>query len=974
MDECIPGPGGPPGRGEINVIQGDGSVRTYPSRYRVEVVSFDVHDEGDDGINEPGEHLIVSNIVVTNNGQMPTPRVAQLHLTIRRSKWLTPVFMPLELPSGIQPGESVTVPGVLWAMINNETAGRVKGTLLHAKEIVSLRAFSQRLEREVPEFAGGCEVLFQYPLLMTAPRYLDCVIKGTTVKFSWSISNISSKPHGRTELKPREAGTSLSDPSGMFHLERAHHDTPHEVTDLIDVLEPGEKMPVMVELHVSDVVNEFTTGTLAVILQLADPHTGMSRPVVTFDLRIQVSPPYRYNPASRALLVINAQSNNPFVLQILNFIETGLHLPVDVFNLSLNGSMKLSETRQSVLPNYAGKSVIIFGNTMNHFQNGAREPWELLDMAETFALARGGTSFLVVAPTNIPSLKTFAHMLLVPGSGPSQDPAAGETIPTAKEIAQKLATMSPIRTSITLPVKKMLMRSMNGVLTSAATSTQEMLADKFPLRQFVVSRMELDAPADAPDDGKKKSKPKDGGLSIVEGLPQSAKLFATLQQFSAVQNEQGISEYNVAVVTHLLPFRDQCAIFWNLAGRETARGVSVGVAYAGNALGHLRSGYDAQEAEQFVSGKACEAISWSIATQLSSELSYFCAGSGAGGPSSGLLAQLPLLDYFVSSAPVSLHPAPGAAGTAEQIFAPLLNILGNLRAVTSPLSIGQSLGQHLTGPGQRRKKLNAMVVEQVAEPLVNKLLAIALNTTTTAPASPLSPSTTLLTPPPSSPSVSESSSVPELKRKKSARFTLKLLGRKSKAPPMPLPPSPSATTVGSSASNESPAAITTLTKTKTKSGAVSPALLTKNKSLTQAVADIEKDAKKRLADIKQSSPQLTRVARAHALACGALGSSYGGDGQFLDLLMVNQGTASILDIQAAGKDKQTTVVIMLHHEWATLHGQLAQRRAQLEGDEVAGWAKLAELMVVSPAGRRTEEWEGDWRAAELGVGVERLVV
>ena len=34
----------------------------------LKVVSFDVEDENQDGINEPGEHIIVKNLIVENVG------------------------------------------------------------------------------------------------------------------------------------------------------------------------------------------------------------------------------------------------------------------------------------------------------------------------------------------------------------------------------------------------------------------------------------------------------------------------------------------------------------------------------------------------------------------------------------------------------------------------------------------------------------------------------------------------------------------------------------------------------------------------------------------------------------------------------------------------------------------------------------------------------------------------------------------
>lgn len=60
--------GGAQGSSQVTVKRNDGTEATYPTRYELKVVSFDVVDENDDGINEPGEHLIVKNIRVQNTG------------------------------------------------------------------------------------------------------------------------------------------------------------------------------------------------------------------------------------------------------------------------------------------------------------------------------------------------------------------------------------------------------------------------------------------------------------------------------------------------------------------------------------------------------------------------------------------------------------------------------------------------------------------------------------------------------------------------------------------------------------------------------------------------------------------------------------------------------------------------------------------------------------------------------------------
>lgn len=121
-------------------------------------------------------------------GRMPSPRGNVLQVLIRSTPWLEPVSSePLTLPREIQPGATVRVSGVLKALIKNETSTRPSGTSFVAHDKVSLVAFFERLQRPLPEFAGGVDVTYQYPLVMSIPKYVDCISKEDSVKFSWTV-------------------------------------------------------------------------------------------------------------------------------------------------------------------------------------------------------------------------------------------------------------------------------------------------------------------------------------------------------------------------------------------------------------------------------------------------------------------------------------------------------------------------------------------------------------------------------------------------------------------------------------------------------------------------------------------------------------------------------------------------------------------------------------------------------------------
>jgi hypothetical protein len=166
------------------------SEATYPSPYNLQVVKFDIIDENEDGINEPGEHIIVHNICVRNTGGMPSPELRSIHILIQGTQFLEPITSePLELPRSIQPGQEVEVPGVVRAYIRNEWSEKPIGTDLNYFDNIQLLAtFNERLNRPIPNFCGLTQIQIRHPLRLDSPTYLDCVAKGDKVRFQWVVS------------------------------------------------------------------------------------------------------------------------------------------------------------------------------------------------------------------------------------------------------------------------------------------------------------------------------------------------------------------------------------------------------------------------------------------------------------------------------------------------------------------------------------------------------------------------------------------------------------------------------------------------------------------------------------------------------------------------------------------------------------------------------------------------------------------
>ena len=119
---------------------------------------------------------------------MRSPTAHGFKVLVRPTSWLAPVTSePLEIPPNIQPGQTVTLPGTLYAFIKHESETRRLGTTFLVEDKIGLVAYSERLERMIPEFYGPQSIVYRYPLVMSNPRYLDCVVKGEIVRFSWRV-------------------------------------------------------------------------------------------------------------------------------------------------------------------------------------------------------------------------------------------------------------------------------------------------------------------------------------------------------------------------------------------------------------------------------------------------------------------------------------------------------------------------------------------------------------------------------------------------------------------------------------------------------------------------------------------------------------------------------------------------------------------------------------------------------------------
>lgn len=542
----------------------NGTESTYPSRYQLVVVGFEVYDENGDGVNEPGEHVLVTKIYVQNTGGMPSPTQCQIPVLIHGSMWLDPIQDPVYIPSGIQPGETVEVPGVLRAFIQQERSRRQMGVTFSATDDLKLIGVMPGINRVLPEFCGATTIKIGYPLELEAPRYLNSVERGSNVTFSWVLRNVSTKPYGVMGALGRGAGTCLSENQGtqIFSFEAGQS----RGLDLLDTLDPGTAVTIRQTFKVSEQAEPYSTGALTLELVLSEPgnNEGLYSPlesahfpmrsVMHYPLEMQISSKYVYNPAADFLLVVNADTKREVIHQICGFAaDMGMHL--DIWNMSVYGNFRdpnctIPANAGHVFYNYMGKSIIVLANPFEYFQRGMRNAFDLLDPHVVSYLASGGTQFLF--PEAAAESQAWTKLTLF-STRPFEGTPDGRPGETTKGGIVAAIRGEGTKTDHWILSKKKMFGKPQKTVTADAKSITELLNKNFPLLRFAVS------PSLEGSDKKNAGK-----VFVRHGLATTARIVTGFGRWPI--HPPRPSDLNLYLLVASLPFKRRARLFWDHVG------------------------------------------------------------------------------------------------------------------------------------------------------------------------------------------------------------------------------------------------------------------------------------------------------------------------------------------------------------------------------------------------------------------------
>ncbi|KAH8600119.1 hypothetical protein B0O99DRAFT_737601 [Bisporella sp. PMI_857] len=418
----LPGTDGPPGRGTIVVISKNGEQKFYETRYQLELVGFDLEDENDDGVFEPGEHLFVRRIRVHNSGDMPSPsRQTRLEIVTSPPHQLIPVRNNegYTLIPPIPPKQSVTLRGSIKALIP-EPVGQQLASSSDKREItVSLVATMPGVNRRLENFDMAKVVQVGYPLELESFDFLKTVGQGSQNKMTLGIHNRGRKTFGGGQISPRYAEVRLSIPTSAGAL-LSSKTWNHEIIRHVGQIQAGETIRITVLSKILLTARDHSEAQIQVTFSISKPGavtSGDIRPsdrlrvTQKINLDLQISASYRFEENASVLVVTNSNTKEYQFEALRQLIQSELGLRVAVWNIALYGGLERlrdpsgngnSETT-CVLNDFRGKTIVFLGND---FEFNGNHRKSLLDLCHSQDLSYecfAGTSFLFMGSSNKPN-------------------------------------------------------------------------------------------------------------------------------------------------------------------------------------------------------------------------------------------------------------------------------------------------------------------------------------------------------------------------------------------------------------------------------------------------------------------------------------------------------------------------------------------------------------------------------------------
>lgn len=162
----------------------------------------------------------------------------------------------------------------------------------------------------------------------------------------------------------------------------------------------GADIDVVVKVPLKALPYKRTEANIS--LHFTPPDNSEPCAIQAFDLPIQVSNTFHYDPEAKFLLVTNIETSADDVESWYQMICNRFGMKMDVWNVSVNGHLELlggarNTERQSLFQLYKGKTIIMLGNYFPYFDRGQRTTMSLIDPKDFAPAAFKGTNLFISA-------------------------------------------------------------------------------------------------------------------------------------------------------------------------------------------------------------------------------------------------------------------------------------------------------------------------------------------------------------------------------------------------------------------------------------------------------------------------------------------------------------------------------------------------------------------------------------------------
>lgn len=400
--ELVAGARGKDGRFSIRVKDGSGRDRTYASRYDLRLVGFELESQNGDGVFEPEEKVLVTNVAVENVGGMPTPSRREVRVALCDHGWLAAGREELVVPPGLEPGARHVFEGAtLTATIGAYHPAR-PGDPLAAEEVVRHRAWVPDARREMPDYetAASAELgrfTVRFPLEAGPIESLCSLAPGDAARLRVRVTNASAVPYGREAPIGRVVAVDLGlheselDAGALLFFDDtgARVDLEGHFRREIPLLGPGESVEIRGTIAVAEHAPAYRAGRVSLSLELGGlERPADKRPIQRRAFEVRVARPLRLEGALDELLVVNNRTTAE-ELAAWEALVAGLGLRATVLDLSLEGRLELDAAvggGPSMARRLQDHALVVLASSLDTAE-GPRLPARYLDKGELLRAA-----------------------------------------------------------------------------------------------------------------------------------------------------------------------------------------------------------------------------------------------------------------------------------------------------------------------------------------------------------------------------------------------------------------------------------------------------------------------------------------------------------------------------------------------------------------------------------------------------------